>query len=81
MPDGRYELYSATHGQGVSVYCAKFIGSHSLPGGPVPPSDPPKQMVSDYVYIIWFDNDNKVTRMRKIWDKLTGFTYLGWPLS
>ena len=37
------------------VYCAVFKATHTLNGGPVPPSDPPKVTECDYVYIIDFD--------------------------
>jgi hypothetical protein len=43
MPDAKYELYSQTHNAHTYVFCAKFIGTHTLPGGPVAPSDPPKK--------------------------------------
>ena len=56
MPDAKYEVISATHSADTYVFCAKFFGTHTLPGGPVPPSDPPKKTACDYAYIIWFNN-------------------------
>lgn len=81
MPDATYEVISATHSADTYVFCAKFFGTHTLGGGPVPPSDPPKKTSCDYAYIIWFDKDHKITKMRKIWDQLTAFKQLGWPIA
>ena len=80
MPDAKYEVMSKTQGEGHSVYCAKFLATHTGEGGPVAASDPPKKTACDYVYIIWYNGEHKVTRMRKIWDQLTAFKQLGWPI-
>lgn len=45
------------------------------------PSEPPKKTSCDYVYIVWYDAEGKVTKMRKIWDQLTAFKQLGWPIA
>ena len=42
MPDARYEVYSTTHTNDTYVFAAKFLGTHTLGGGPVPASEPPK---------------------------------------
>lgn len=81
MPNAKYHLYSVTHGPDHSIYCAQFEGTHSLPGGPIAPSDPPKSTKSDYVYMIWFNGEHKVVKMHKIWDQLTAFKQLGWPIQ
>lgn len=80
-PDGSWKLISKTWNDHQVVYCATFTGSHSLPGGPVEPSNPPKKMNSDYVYIIEFNASGKITHMIKIWDQLTAFRGWGWPLN
>lgn len=81
MPDANYKVISATHSADTYVFCARFFGTHTLPGGPVPPSDPPKKTACDYCYIIWVGQDHKIIKMRKIWDQLTAFNQLGWPLA
>lgn len=80
-PDGSWNLISKTSNESQVVFCATFTGSHSLKGGPVEPSSPPKKMSSDYAYIINFNNDGKICHMTKIWDQLTAFRGWGWPLN
>lgn len=79
-PDGSWKLISKTWNDTQVVFCATFTGTHSLKGGPVEPSDPPKKMSSDYAYVINF-KDGKITHMTKIWDQLTAFKGWGWPLQ
>eukprot|EP00340_Litonotus_pictus_P001349 CAMPEP_0170525934 /NCGR_PEP_ID=MMETSP0209-20121228/11385_1 /TAXON_ID=665100 ORGANISM="Litonotus pictus, Strain P1" /NCGR_SAMPLE_ID=MMETSP0209 /ASSEMBLY_ACC=CAM_ASM_000301 /LENGTH=134 /DNA_ID=CAMNT_0010815469 /DNA_START=36 /DNA_END=440 /DNA_ORIENTATION=+ len=79
-PDAKYEVLSCTTNDTQVVYCAIFTATHTGEGGPVKPSDPPKKTACDYAYIIDF-KEGKVSHMRKIFDKLTGFSKLGWPLD
>ena len=80
-PDGSCKLISKTWNDTQVVFCATFTGTHSLKGGPVEPSNPPKAMSSDYAYIIDFNKNGKITHMIKIWDQLTAFKGWGWPLA
>jgi len=59
----------------VSFY-ATFEGTHTLPGGPVPPTN--KSIKSDYVYIVTFDPQGKITNMSKVWNNLLAFKQFGW---
>ena len=83
IPDGNYEMISTTCNESSKtiVFCATFVGHHTGPGGPVEPSNPPKFCRSDYAYIIKFNNNGKIENMKKVWDQLSAFKCLGWPLS
>ena len=75
IPDGRYEIRSfATDNdrENVSVY-AKFSGTHTADGGPVPPTG--KTVESDYVMA--FEGD-KIRHMIKIWNADWALQQLGW---
>jgi predicted ester cyclase len=77
LPDGSYVVKSfATDGDRNSV-CAYgvFSGTHSGPGGPVPPTG--KRTNTDYVYVMEFDGD-KIRHMTKIWNAGWAVKELGW---
>jgi predicted ester cyclase len=77
IPDGRYELKSfATDDQRHNV-CAYgvFLGTHTGPGGPCPPTG--KSVKTDYVYVMEFDKD-KIRHMTKIWHSGLAMKELGW---
>ena len=77
MPDGRYDLISfATdeNRRNVSAY-AVFHGTHTGPGGPVPPTG--KTAAADYVYVMQFEGD-KISHMTKIWHSGLTLKELGW---
>ena len=77
MPDGRYDLISfATdeNRRNVSAY-AVFHGTHTGPGGPVPPTG--KKAAADYVYVMQFEGD-KINHMTKIWHSGLTLKQLGW---
>jgi predicted ester cyclase len=77
LPDGRYEVKSlATDAErnNVLIY-GVFHGSHTGPGGPVPPTG--KKTTTDYVYLLEFDGD-KISRMTKIWNAGWAVKELGW---
>jgi predicted ester cyclase len=77
LPDGRYDLKSfatdeARHN--VAAY-AVFHGTHTGPGGPVPPTG--KSTATDYVYVMQFEGD-KIAHMTKIWHSGLAVKELGW---
>ncbi|MDX2155312.1 MAG: nuclear transport factor 2 family protein [Hyphomicrobiaceae bacterium] len=77
LPDGRYEIKSfATDNERQSV-CAYgiFQGTHTGPGGPVPPTG--KATRTDYVYVMEFQGD-KIRHMTKIWHSGLAVKELGW---
>jgi predicted ester cyclase len=77
LPDARYELKSfATDAarQNVAAY-AVFHGTHTGPGGPVPPTG--RLTSTDYVYVMQFDGD-KIGHMTKIWHAGLAMKDLGW---
>ena len=77
IPDGRYEVKSfATDDERNSV-CAYgvFSGTHSGPGGPMPPTG--KSTTTDYVYVMEFEG-GKIRHMTKIWDAGSAMKELGW---
>jgi predicted ester cyclase len=77
VPDGKYELRSFavdTDRNNVAAY-AVFRGTHTGPGGPVPPTG--KKVEADYVYVMQFDGD-RIRHMTKIWNDAISMTQLGW---
>ena len=52
-----------------------FSGTHSGPGGPVPPTG--KRVSADYVYAMEFA-DGKISHMTKIWNAGWSMRELGW---
>jgi predicted ester cyclase len=77
LPDGSYELKSfATDNERRSVAAyGIFSGTHTGPGGPVPPTG--KKTATDYVYVMEFDGD-KIRHMTKIWHAGLAMKDLGW---
>jgi predicted ester cyclase len=77
MPDGRYELKSFALDQERANVCAYgvFSGTHSGPGGPMPPTG--KSTRTDYVYVMQF-SDGKIGHMTKIWNAPWAMKELGW---
>lgn len=77
MPDGRYELKSFAVDTARNSVCAYavFHGTHTGPGGPVPPTG--KSIATDYVYVMEFDGD-RIRHMTKIWHSGWGLKQLGW---
>jgi len=75
-PDSRYTLHSVTSNDTQVSFYATFEGTHTLPGGPVPPTN--KSVKSDYVYIVTFDPQGKITNMSKVWNNLLAFKQFGW---
>jgi predicted ester cyclase len=77
LPDGHYEVKSfATDAarNNVAAY-GVFHGTHTGPGGPVPPTG--RHTSTDYVYVMQFDGD-KIAHMTKIWHAGLAMKELGW---
>ena len=77
LPDGSYALRSfatdpVTHS--VAAY-AVFTGTHTGPGGPVPPTG--RKVSADYVYVMQFSGE-KISHMTKIWHSFISLQELGW---
>lgn len=77
LPDGGYELraFAVDPERNSVVASAVFRGTHTGPGGPVPPTG--KQVETDYVYVMQFDGD-RIRHMTKIWNDGVGLKQLGW---
>lgn len=77
LPDARYDLKSfATDEQRQNVCAyAVFHGTHTGPGGPVPPTG--NALSTDYVYVMQFEGD-KINHMTKIWHSGLALKQLGW---
>ncbi len=77
LPDGRYEVKSFaldTARNNVAAY-GVFHGTHTGPGGPVPPTG--RSTSADYVYVMQFNGD-KIVHMTKIWNAGLTLKDLGW---
>ena len=77
VPDGSYEIRSFAVDEArknVAAY-AVFRGTHTGPGGPVPPTG--KRVEADYVYVMNFDGD-RIRHMTKIWNDGISLKQLGW---
>jgi len=77
IPDGRYKLtaFAADEARGTVVATAEFHGTQTGEGGPVPPTG--KSVVSDYAYVMMFEDD-KISHMTKIWNDVHALRGLGW---
>jgi len=77
LPDGHYELKSFATDEArntVAAY-AVFHGTHTGPGGPVPPTG--RSTSTDYVYIMQFEGDT-IVHMTKVWHAGLAMKELGW---
>ena len=77
VPDGRYVLtaFAADEARGTVVATAKFHGTQTGEGGPVPPTG--QSVTSDYAYVMQFDGD-KIRHMTKVWNDVHALRGLGW---
>ena len=77
LPDARYEVRSfATDApRNNAIAYGVFTGTHSGPGGPVPPTS--KKVNADYVYVMQFEGD-KISHLTKIWNSNISLQQLGW---
>lgn len=77
LPDARYEVKSfATDStrNNVAAY-GVFYGTHTGPGGPVPPTG--RRISTDYVYVMEFA-EGKIAHLTKIWNAGLALKDLGW---
>jgi len=77
LPDGRYEVKSFAVDMERKNVCAYgvFHGTHTGPGGPVPPTG--RRTSTDYVYFMQFEGE-KIVHMTKIWNAGLAMKDLGW---
>tara|TARA_R110002050_G_scaffold34100_2_gene86252 strand:- start:961 stop:1167 length:207 start_codon:yes stop_codon:yes gene_type:complete len=57
-------------------FFARFKGTHTGEGGPCPPTG--KSTLSDYVYYVQLNADNKITTLEKIWNNAVAGSQFGW---
>jgi predicted ester cyclase len=77
LPDACYELKSFATDiarTNVAAY-AVFHGTHTGPGGPLPPTG--RRTSTDYVYVMQFEG-GKIAHMTKIWNAGLALKELGW---
>jgi predicted ester cyclase len=77
VPDGSYELRALgvdAKRSSVTAY-GVFRGTHTGPGGPVPPTG--KKVEADYVYVMQFEGD-RIRHMTKNWNDGISMKQLGW---
>lgn len=77
LPGATYETKSFATDEArnnVAAY-AVFHGTHTGPGGPVPPTG--KSTSTDYVYVMQFEGD-KIVHVTKIWNAGLALKDLGW---
>lgn len=77
VPDAQYELrsFAVDEGRKNVIGYGVFRGTHTGPGGPVPPTG--KKVEADYVYVMDFDGD-RIRHMTKIWNDGISLKQLGW---
>jgi predicted ester cyclase len=77
VPDARYELrsFAVDEARKNVIGFGVFRGTHTGPGGPVPPTG--KKVEADYVYVMDFDGD-RIRHMTKIWNDGISLKQLGW---
>lgn len=76
-PDGRYEIrgFAVDPDRSCVLGFGVFRGTHTGPGGPVPPTG--KQVEAEYVYAMEFDA-GRIRHMTKIWNDLHSLKQIGW---
>jgi len=77
LPDCHYDVKSFATDvarNNVAAY-GVFHGTHTGPGGPVPPTG--RHTSTDYVYVMQFEGD-KIVHMTKIWHAGLAMKELGW---
>jgi predicted ester cyclase len=77
VPDGTAVVKSFATDEERNNVCVYgvFSGTHSGPGGPMPPTG--KSVSTDYVYMMEFD-DGKISHMTKIWNAGWAMREVGW---
>ena len=77
LPDAHYEVKSLATDEvrnNVAAY-AVFHGTHTGPGGPVPPTG--RSTSTDYVYVMQFEGD-QIVHVTKVWHAGLAMKELGW---
>ena len=77
LPDARYELrsFATDEARNNVIAYGVFTGTHTGPGGPVPPTG--KKVNADYVYVMQFKGD-RINHLTKIWNSNSSLQQLGW---
>ena len=77
IPDGSYVVksFATDHERNNVCGFGVFSGTHTGPGGPVPPTG--KSASADYVYAMDFE-EGKISHMTKIWNSGLTMRELGW---
>ena len=77
LPDGRIEMQSfgVDEARGQVTVFSIFYGTHTGPGGPVPPTH--KSATAHYVYAMDFSG-GKLKHLTKIWNSRWTLEELGW---
>jgi predicted ester cyclase len=77
IPNGHYVVksFGTDHERNNVCAYAVFSGTHSGPGGPVPPTG--KSTSADYVYVMEFEG-GKISHLIKIWNAGLTMKELGW---
>lgn len=77
-PGATYDLHTASYDEATktAVFFATYHARHTGEGGPVPPTN--KETHTDYVYVLTMNDENKVTRMTKVWNASWAIKELGW---
>lgn len=77
LPDGRIEIRSmgVDEQRGHVTIFSVFRGTHTGPGGPVPPTG--RSATADYVYAMEF-RQGKLNHLTKVWNAPWTLRELGW---
>jgi len=73
-----YEIHASAFDEAskTAIFVATLTAAHVGDGGPVPPTN--KQAVADYVYTLTMNDEDKVAKMRKVWNAPWTLKELGW---
>ena len=77
-PEGHYTLHSSSYDEQTktALFFATYHAKHTGEGGPVPPTQ--KSSDSHYVYAITMNDNDKVSKVIKIWNSPWAMAELGW---
>ncbi len=78
VPGSSYEIHTSAYDDAskTAIFFATFTGKHTGDGGPIPPTN--KETNTHYVYILSMNDDNKITKMQKVWNAPWALKELGW---
>ena len=73
-----YKLHSSSYDETnrTATFFGTFTGTHVGDGGPVSPTN--KQTITDYVYVLTINGDDKIEKMCKVWNAPWALKELGW---